>query len=57
MFGEGELVLEELAAHGARAGHVRLHVLAQDVRAAEGLLARRALVAAAIRARSRRQGR
>ena len=47
MLGEGELVLEELSADGAGAGHVRPQVLPQDVRPAEGLLARRALVAAA----------
>ena len=46
MFGEGELVLKELAAHGTGARHVRPEMLPQDVRAAEGLLARRALVAA-----------
>ena len=47
MLGEGELVLEELPADGAGAGHVRPQVLPQDVRPAEGLLARRALVAPA----------
>ena len=62
MFGEGELVLEQLAAHGTGAGHVRPQVLPQDVRPAEGLLARRTLVAAvapvaAPRRRGRRRGR
>ena len=47
MFCEGELVLEELPAHGAGAGHVRPQVLPQDVRPAEGLLARRTLVGGA----------
>ena len=57
MFGEGELVLEELAAHGTGAGHVRPQVLPQDVRPAEGLLARRTLVAAAVAAPRRRRRR
>ena len=56
MFGEGELVLKQLSAHGTGAGHVRPEVLPQDVRAAEGFLARRTLVAAVAARRRRRRG-